>query len=43
MGEGATAHLQVHGHRLRQDLVLPGLIQVVEPQQDPVEVGLGLP
>lgn len=40
---GAGAHLQVHGHWLRQDLVLPDLIQVVEPQQDPAEVGLSLP
>lgn len=36
-------YLQVHRHGLRQDRVLPHLIQVVEPQQDTVEVRLGLP
>lgn len=38
-----SSYLQVHTHRLRQDLVLPHFTQVMQPQQDMAEVHLGPP
>lgn len=42
-GVGGADYLQIHGHWLRQHLVLAHLVQVVQPQQDTVEVSLRLP
>lgn len=42
-GMGKGRHLQIHSHGLRQERVLPRLIEVVQPQQDAVQVCLGLP